>query len=134
MPEAAKQIDFSIQEPLTDQEKEEYYKLNLYISTFVSEDIPVEPTSRIQITIKPSTAKVANPQQQTTPLALASVAPTQEPMGEVEPDNPEYALSRGIIRKLANEIAAARKKIRAQKEQQGKGKCKLIIADSSDDE
>ena len=55
-------------------------------------------------------------------------------MGEVDPNKPEYALSRGIIRKLANEIAAVRKKIRAQKEQQGKGKHELIIADSSDDE
>ena len=55
-------------------------------------------------------------------------------MGEVEPDNPEYALSRGIIKKLASEIAAARKKIRTQKEQQGKGKRKLIIAELSNDE
>ena len=51
-----------------------------------------------------------------------------------EPDNPEYALLRGIIRKLANEIAASRKKIKVQKEQQGKGKRKLIIVESSDDE
>ena len=36
--EAAKQVDFSITEPLTDQEKEEDYELNLYINTFVSED------------------------------------------------------------------------------------------------
>ena len=40
MPEAAKQVEFSIEVPLTDQEKEEYYELNLYISTFVSEDLP----------------------------------------------------------------------------------------------
>ena len=38
-----------------------------------------------------------------------------------------------IIRKLLKEIAAARKKIRTQQRQQGKGKCKLIIAESSDD-
>ena len=55
-------------------------------------------------------------------------------MGEVELNNPEYVVSRGIIKKLATEIAAARKKIKAQKEQQGKGKRKLIIAESSDDE
>ena len=55
-------------------------------------------------------------------------------MGEVEPDNPEYDVSRGIIKKLATEIVVARKKIRAQKEQQGKGKCKIIISESSDDE
>ena len=43
--EATKQVDFSIIEPLTDQEKEEDYELNLYISTFVSEDTPTVPTS-----------------------------------------------------------------------------------------
>ena len=46
VPEAAKQVDFSIEVPLTDQEKEEDYELNLYIITFVSEDLPVEPTGR----------------------------------------------------------------------------------------
>ena len=62
VPEAAKQVDFSIEEPLTNQEKEEDYELNLYISTFVSEDIPVEPTGRVQITIKPLTTKRVDPQ------------------------------------------------------------------------
>ena len=61
IPKAAKQIDFSIIEPLTDQEKEEYYELNLYIITFVSKDMSVEPTGRVQITIKPPTAKRADP-------------------------------------------------------------------------
>ena len=83
-------------EPLTDQEKEEDYELNLYISTFVSKEIPVEHTSRLQITIKPPTAKNTEsqpvkpkpPQQQTTPPAPASVVPTQALTGEVEPDNP----------------------------------------------
>ena len=42
VPAAAKQIDFSIEEPLTDQEKEEDYELNLYISTFVSEETSVD--------------------------------------------------------------------------------------------
>ena len=55
-------------------------------------------------------------------------------MPKVEPDNPEYAVSRGIIKKLASEIAAARKKIKGQEQQQGKGKCKLIITESSDDD
>ena len=35
---------------------------------------------------------------------------------------------------MAKEIAAARKRLKAQKVQQGKGKRKLIIAESSDDE
>ena len=122
MPEAAKQVDFSIEEPLTDQEKEEDYELNLYISTFVSKDTSIDHTGRVQITIKPLTTKRADPQltkpqpqpqQQTTPPTLESVVLTQEPMGEVKPNNPEYAVSRGIIKKLANEIVAVRKKIRA---------------------
>ena len=48
-----KEIDLSIEEPLTDQEKEEDYDLNLYISTFVSEETLVESTGRLQIVIKP---------------------------------------------------------------------------------
>ena len=121
IPEAAKQVDFSIIEPLTDQEKEEDYKLNLYISTFVSEDTPTVPTSRVHITVKPPTAKVVDPQpteqqqpkvppqQQTTPPAPATVDPTQIKTGEVEGNDPEYALSKSIIKKLAKEIAVARK-------------------------
>ena len=62
VPEAAKQVNFSIIEPLTDQEKEEDYELNLYISTFVSEDTPTVPTSRVHLTVKPLTAKVFDPQ------------------------------------------------------------------------
>ena len=59
VPTVAKQIDFSIEEPLTDQEKEEDYELNLYISTVVSEDTSVEHTSRLQLTIKPPTTNKA---------------------------------------------------------------------------
>ena len=59
---------------------------------------------------------------------------TQELTGEIEPYNPEYAVTKGIIQKLSKEIAAARKKIKTQEQQQGKGKCKLIIAESSEDE
>ena len=59
---------------------------------------------------------------------------TQELRGETEPENPKYAITKGIIKKISKEIAAARKKLRTQQQQQGKGKRKLIIADSSDDE
>ena len=55
-------------------------------------------------------------------------------MGEIEPENPEYAVTKGIIWKLSKEIAAARKKLKTQQQQQGKGKRKLILADSSEDE
>ena len=83
------------------------------------------PTSRVHITVKPPTAKVVNPlpteQQQptvqpqphTTPLAPATVDPTQVQTGEVEGNDPEYALSKSIIKKLAKEIVVTRKKIKA---------------------
>ena len=56
------------------------------------------------------------------------------PINEVQTDDPEYALSQSIIKNLAKEISAARKRLRAQKVQQDKGKRKLILAESSDDE
>ena len=93
----------------------------------MSEETPTVPTSRVHITVKPPTAKVVDPQpteqqqptiqpqQQTTPLAPAIVDPTQVPTGEVEGNDPKYALSKSIIKKLAKEIAIARKRIKAQK-------------------
>ena len=57
IPAKAKETDLSIEEPLIDQEKEEYYELRLYISTFVSEETPTEDTGRLQIIIKPSTSQ-----------------------------------------------------------------------------
>ena len=57
IPAREKEIYFLIEEPVTNQEKEEYYELNLYISTFVSEETPTEDTSRLQIIIKPPTAQ-----------------------------------------------------------------------------
>ena len=56
IPAREKETYFSIEEPLTDQEKEEDYELNVYISTFVSEETPVEGTGQLQIIIKPPTA------------------------------------------------------------------------------
>ena len=54
-------------------------------------------------------------------------------MGETKVDNPEYAITKEIIRKLSKEIAAARKRQRTQ-QPQGKGKHKLLLPESSDDE
>ena len=59
---------------------------------------------------------------------------TQEPRGEIETENPEYAATKENITKLLKEIAASRKRKRTQQEQQGKGKRKLIIAKSLEDE
>ena len=72
--------------------------------------------------------------QQTTPLAPAIVKPTQEQTGEVEDDDPEYALSKSTIQKLAKEIAVARKRLRTQKQQTARGKRKLILDSSNDEE
>ena len=52
-----KETDFLIEEPLIDQKKEEGYDLNLYISTFVSEETLVKGPGRLQIIIKPPTAQ-----------------------------------------------------------------------------
>ena len=49
----AKEINQPIEEPLTDQEKEEDYELRLYIITFMLEDIPVEDTNILQLTTVP---------------------------------------------------------------------------------
>ena len=93
----------------------------------MSEDTLVETTSRVHITIKPPTAKVvdpppteqqqpqAQPLQQPTPPAPTVVDPIRLPTDEVQTDDPEYALSQSIIKNLAKEIAAARKRLRAQK-------------------
>ena len=53
IPARAKEINQPIEEPLTDHEKEEDYELRLYISTFMSEDIPTKGTNKIQQMINP---------------------------------------------------------------------------------
>ena len=47
IPAKSKEINQKIKEPLTDQEKEEDYELRLHISTFMSNDIPVEDTNKL---------------------------------------------------------------------------------------
>ena len=106
-------------------------------------------TSRVHLIVKHPTAPRVDPpsteQQQPTeqaqptvpqiaPPTPKTVDPAQTPTGEVEEDNPEYVVSRSIIKKLAKEIAIARRKIKLQKRQQGKGKRKLVLADSTDDD
>ena len=107
----------------------------------MSEETLVEHIGQLQITIKPPTAKREEPQtaksqtqQQITPPAAESVTPTQEPGGETEPENPEYTVTKGIIRKLLKEIAASRKKLKTQQQQQDKGSHNLILAESLEDE
>ena len=55
IPTKAKGVNLEIEEPLTDQEKEEDYELRLHINTFVLEETPTEDTNRLQLTIIPPT-------------------------------------------------------------------------------
>ena len=53
IPAKAKEINQPIEEPLTDQEKEEDYELRLYISASVLEDTLTKDTSILELTIVP---------------------------------------------------------------------------------
>ena len=58
---------------------------------------------------------------------------TQDQGGEIDTENPEYVVTKENICKLSKEIVTSRKIKRTQEQEQGKGKRKLIIADSSKD-
>ena len=55
IPTFAKKTKQPIVEPLTDQDKEEYYEVHLHIITFTLEDTPAEYTSTLQIVTVPKT-------------------------------------------------------------------------------
>ena len=138
IPAKAKEVNLAIKEPLIDQEKEEYYELQLHISTFVSEETQSEDTNRLQIKIIPpmTQREITQTEQQVTNLAEKSVSPAQQQeegdeLGDIESDNPEYEITKEKIKKLAKEISAVRKKATETK---GKGKRKLILSDSEDEE
>ena len=105
----------------------------------MSDDIPVEDTNRLQITVVPPPTQRGNTptEQQVTKPAEKSISPVQQQEGgegleeDIESDNPEYAITKDKIKKLAKEIAAARKKATQEK---GKGKCKLILSESEDED
>ena len=83
----AKKTNQPIVEPLTEQEKEEDYEVQLHISTFTSEDSLAEEKNTLQI------VTVSQPQQ-----ALVLTKP-QEEEGEqtdkeTQSDKPEYALTK----------------------------------------
>ena len=60
IPAKAKEVNLAIEEPLTDQEKEEDYELRLHISTFVSKETLAEDTNRFQLAIIPPTTQRGN--------------------------------------------------------------------------
>ena len=86
IPAKAKEINQTIEEPLTYQEKEEDYKIQLHINTFMSDDIPVEDTNRIQITIVPPPTQRGNTptEQQVTKPTEKSIIPTNQQGREEE--------------------------------------------------
>ena len=113
-----KKGNLAIEEPLTDQEKEEDYELQLHINTFVSEETPAEDTNRLQLTIIPPTTQSGSTptKQEVTKPAEKSISPVHQQEGgeeleeDINLDNPEYAITKDTIKKLAKEIAAVRKK------------------------
>ena len=70
--------------------------------------------------------------QQVTNPAKENLIPTHTPREVIEIENLEYAVTKEIITKLSKDIVATRKRERIQP--QGKGKRKLIIPESSDDD
>ena len=91
-----KEIDLLIEEPLIDQEKEEYYELSLYIGTFVLEERPAEDIGRLQIIIRPPTLQreETQAQQLVTNPAQESLVLTEDQGGEIDTENPEYAVTK----------------------------------------
>ena len=102
----------------------------------MSEETPIEGPGQLQIIIKPPTKQreETHAEEKVTNPAEENLIPTQEPRGEIETKNPEYAATKENITKLSKEIAASIKRNKTQKQQQGKGKRKLIIAESLEDE
>ena len=77
----------------------------------MSEETPTEDTGRLQIIIKPPTTQREEKQkkQQVTNPAKESLISTQDQGGEIDTENPEYAVTKENIHKLLKEIAASRK-------------------------
>ena len=134
IPAKAKEVNLTIEEPLTNQEKEEDYELRLHISTFMSEETPAEDTNKLQLTIvPPMTQKGSTPtKQQVTKLAEKSISPVHQQEGgegleeDIESDNPKYVITKDKIKKLVREVSSARKNETRAK---GKGKHKLILSE-----
>ena len=98
----------------------------------MSEETPAEGTGRLQIIIKPPIVQreETQTQQLVNNLGEEILVSTEDPGGEIDTENPKYAITKESICKLSKEIAASRKRKRTQDQEQGKGKCKLIIAES----
>ena len=82
---------------MTGQEKEEDYEFNLHISTFTSEDNPTKQKKPLQ------TENVLTKQQVVTPREQSIIVLTQQQEKgeeqieeEIQPDNPEYAMTKEI--------------------------------------
>ena len=118
---------------MTDQEKEQDYEVNLHVITFTLWDISTEGQKPLQIENAPTE------QQAVTPTEQNIIVPTHQQEGgeeqieeDIESDNPEYAMTKENLRKIANEIATSRKKKAIQ--EKGKGKRILLLSDLEDEE
>ena len=94
IPEATKENNQAIIEPLTDQEKEEDYEFNLHISTLTLGDSLTERQKPLQIESASTEHQAIVPTEQ-------SIIPThqreggEEHLGEdIESDNPKYAMTK----------------------------------------
>ena len=120
---------------MTDQEKEEDYELHLHISTFMSEDIPIEDTSKLQLMTIPQPLQIesaSTKHQVAIPTKQSIILTHQQEGGEeieedIKSDNPKYVMTKENLKK----IAAARKKKTNQEKR--KGKRKLILSESEDE-
>ena len=99
----AKATNHPIEEPLTDKEKEEDYELRLYISTFMSEDIPTEDTIKLQLMTIPQPLQIesASTENHVAVPTEQSIIPTHQQEGgedqieeDIESDNLEYAMTK----------------------------------------
>ena len=105
------------------------------------EDILIEDTNRLQLTIVPQPIQMGSTlteHQVAKPIEKIIISVHQQEEGEdhieedIKADNPKYAMTKENLRKIAKEIAASRKK-KAMKGKR-KGKRRILLSESKDEE
>ena len=131
IPEATQENNQAIIEPLTDQEKEEEYEVNLHISTFTSGDSPKEEKNPLQVENVPTKQYVVTPTIQHIIIPNQQQEKGKESIEEgIQTDSPKYAMTKENLNKIAKEISTSIKKKGNQ--EKGKGKCKIILSEESE--
>ena len=106
-----------------------------------SDDIPVEDTSRLQLTIvpqpiqmgsTPTEHQVAIPAEKSIILAHRQEEGEEQIEEYIESNNPEYAMTKENLSKIEKEITDSRKRNAVQ--EKGKGKHNIILTESEDKE